>query len=50
MPQKGVQVRKGHTRYPPEFRSEAARLMREGGRNPEELAKELGCPGQVIRN
>ena len=36
--------------YPPEFRAEAVRLVREGGRNPEELARDLGCTGQTIRN
>jgi transposase len=36
--------------YPPEFRAEAVRLIREGGRNPEDLARELGCTGQTIRN
>jgi transposase len=36
--------------YPPEFRAEAARLVREGGRTPEELARDLGCTGQTIRN
>jgi transposase len=36
--------------YPPEFRAEAVRLVREGGRTPEELARDLGCTGQTIRN
>ncbi len=36
--------------YPPEFRAEAVRLVREGGRQPEELARDLGCTGQTIRN
>ena len=36
--------------YPPEFRAEAVRLVREGGRNPEQLGRDLGCSGQVIRN
>jgi transposase len=36
--------------YPPEFRAEAVRLVREGLRQPEELARDLGCTGQTIRN
>lgn len=36
--------------YAPEFRAEAVRLVREGHRNPEELARDLGCSGQTIRN
>jgi transposase len=40
---------KSHPAYPPEFRAEAVRLIREGGRNPEELSRDLGCSAQVIR-
>jgi len=36
--------------YPPEFRAEAVRLVHGGGRHPEQLAQELGCSSQVIRN
>ena len=36
--------------YPPEFRAEAVRLVREGGRTPEDMARDLGCTGQTIRN
>ena len=36
--------------YPPEFRAESVRLVREGGRTPEDLARDLGCTGQTIRN
>ena len=36
--------------YPPEFRAEAVRLVREGGRTPDQLARDLGCSGQTIRN
>lgn len=39
-----------HPPYPPEFRSEAVRLVREGGRTPEQLANDLGCSAQAIRN
>ena len=35
--------------YPPEFRAEAVRLVREGGRNSEQLARDLGCTAQSIR-
>ena len=36
--------------YPPEFRAEAVRLVREGGRTPKELAQDLGCSDETIRN
>lgn len=36
--------------YAPEFRAEAVRLIREGGRNPEQLARDLGCTAQSIRS
>ena len=36
--------------YPPEFRAEAIRLVREGGRTPQQLAKDLGCTSETIRN
>ena len=32
-----------HPRYAPEFRAEAVRLVREGGRTPRQLAADLGC-------
>ena len=35
--------------YAPEFRAEAVRLVRKGGRNPEQLARDLGCTAQSIR-
>ena len=42
----------GKTRppYPPEFRREAIRLLRSGGRSPKQLAGELGCTEQTLRN
>ena len=36
--------------YPPEFRAEAVRLVREGGRTPQQLAHDLGCSDETIRN
>ena len=39
-----------HRAYPPEFRAEAVRLVREGGRTPRELAADLGCSEESIRN
>jgi len=36
--------------YPPEFRREAIRLLRSGGRSPKQLAVELGCSEQTLRN
>ena len=35
--------------YAPEYRAEAVRLVREAGRNPEQLARDLGCTAQSIR-
>jgi transposase len=40
---------KSHPPYPPEFRAEAVRLVRSGGRDPEPLARDLGCSAQAIR-
>ena len=42
----------GKTRppYPPEFRREALNLMRSGARTPRQLAAELGCTEQTLRN
>ena len=36
--------------YPEEFRRDAVRLLRRGDRNAEELAKDLGCSPQSLRN
>jgi transposase len=36
--------------YPPEFRREAVALMRSGARSPRQLAAELGCSEQTLRN
>ena len=41
---------KSHPPYPPEFRAEAVRLVQSGGRDPEQLARDLGCSAQAIRN
>jgi transposase len=42
----------GKTRppYPAEFRREALSLIRSGARTPRELAGELGCTEQTLRN
>jgi transposase len=42
----------GKTRppYPAEFRREAISLMRSGARTPRQLAAELGCTEQTLRN
>jgi transposase len=42
----------GKTRppYPAEFRREALSLMRTGARTPRELAADLGCTEQTLRN
>lgn len=39
-----------HPPYPAEFRAEAVRLIREGGRTPRQLAVDLGCSEEAIRN
>ena len=36
--------------YPPEFRLEAVRMLRAGVRTPKQLAAELGCSEQTLRN
>jgi transposase len=36
--------------YAPEFRTEAIRLVRDGGRTPQQLAQDLGCSAETIRN
>ena len=36
--------------YPPEFRLEAVRMLRAGVRTPSQLAEELGCSAQTLRN
>jgi transposase len=36
--------------YAPEFRREAVRLLRSGVRTPKQLAAELGCSEQTLRN
>ena len=41
---------KSHPPYPPDFRAEAVRLVKAGGRDPEQLARDLGCSAQAIRN
>ena len=39
---------KSHPPYPAEFRQQMIELVR-AGRNPAELARELGCDGPLIR-
>ena len=36
--------------YSPEFRLEAVRMLRAGVRTPKQLAAELGCSEQTLRN
>jgi len=35
--------------YPPEFRREAVRLVRESGRPKSQIARELGVTGETLR-
>ena len=41
---------KSRPSYPPEFRREAIGLLRSGLRSPKQLAVELGCSEQTLRN
>jgi transposase len=41
---------KSHPPYPPEFRAEAVRLVREGGVPITRVAADLGVTGESIRN
>ncbi|MDP8922803.1 MAG: transposase [Chloroflexota bacterium] len=41
---------RSHPPYPAEFRAEAVRLVRSGERTAEQLARDLGCSAQAIRN
>ena len=41
---------RSHPPYPSEFRAEAVRLVRSGERTAEQLAHDLGCSAQAIRN
>lgn len=36
--------------YPPQFRSEAVRLVRESGRKLKEIAQDLGVSSESLRN
>lgn len=42
--------RKYTSPYPPEFRVEAVRLVREGSRSINVVAKDLGVSGESVRN
>jgi hypothetical protein len=48
----GKESTMGRTRspYPPEFRAEAVRLVRESGKSSYRLAKDLGVAEQSLRN
>lgn len=39
-----------HPPYPPEFKLEAVRLVKEGGRKIADVAQDLGVTGESIRN
>jgi transposase len=46
----GVQMARTRPPYPAEFRREAVRLLRSGERSTAQLARELGCSQQSLRN
>jgi transposase len=50
IPEEGVHMPRSHPPYPREFRSKAVRLVRSGERTPEQLARDLGCSAQAVRN
>jgi transposase len=50
MPEEGAVMGKTRPPYPAEFRRKALSLMRSGARTPRELAGELGCTEQTLRN
>ena len=39
-----------HRPYPPEFRAEAVRVVGEDGGTRKELARDVGCSNETIRN
>jgi len=43
-------VPRTHTAYPPEFRSEAVKLLRSGAKSLAELSRDLGVADQTLRN
>jgi transposase len=50
MPEEGAVMGKTRPPYPAEFRREALGILRSGARTPAELARELGCTEQTLRN
>jgi transposase len=49
-PRRGVHVPRTRPPYPPEFRAEAIRLVRSGGKLIREVAEDLGVSEQTLRN
>jgi transposase len=50
IPEEGVHRPRSHPPYPRQFRLEAVQLVRSRERTPEQLARDLGCSAQAIRN
>jgi transposase len=46
----GVHVPRTRPPYPPEFRTEAVRLLRTSGKSPREVAETLGVSRQSVVN
>jgi transposase len=49
-PEEGAVTGKTRPPYPAEFRREAVSILRSGARTPRQLAVELGCTEQTLRN
>lgn len=50
VPRKGVHMPRSHPPYPPEFRTEAVRLVRSGEIPLAQVARDLGIADQTLRN
>jgi transposase len=46
----GVHVPRTRPPYPPEFRAEAVRLLRNSGKTPQQVADDLGVSRQSVAN
>jgi transposase len=49
IPRKDVHMPKSHAPYPPEFRTEAIRLVRSSGKPMAQIARDLGVTSETLR-